>query len=330
MNNREEKMSRNSNKAVFAVILTTAVGGWTQLACAWDSYGHMAVACVAYQQLTPQSQQRVNDLVKLNPEYQKWLSWTPGGTSQSDKDMMVFMLAATWPDEIKTNKSFTADGSDHGDRPEGSPNPGANKGYGDMLMHKYWHFVDTPFTRDGTALPPLPAPNAQERIALFRAVLSSTNDDQLKSYDLVWLLHLVGDVHQPLHCATRVSNTDTNGDAGGNGVKLSCTGCPPNLHAFWDDLLGSGESSQVLPAVVTAAKRLPAPDPALAAKSDEKNWVAESFQAAQANVYQPPVGTGDGPFSLSSSYEKNAKTLAAERIALAGARLANLINHELK
>jgi hypothetical protein len=60
-------------------------------------------------------------------------------------------------------------------------------------MHKYWHFIDTPFTIDGTALPAIPTPNAQERIALFRTVLASTSADPLKSYDLTWLLHLVGD-----------------------------------------------------------------------------------------------------------------------------------------
>jgi len=89
-------------------------------------------------------------------------------------------------------------------------------------MHKYWHFIDTPFTTDRTALPPIPAPNAQERIALFRTVLASTSADPLKSYDLTWLLHLVRDVHQPLHASTRVGSTDPNGDSGGNLGKLSC------------------------------------------------------------------------------------------------------------
>jgi len=77
------------------------------------------------------------------------------------------------------------------------------------------------------------------QIAAFRAVLASTssdpNLDKLKSYDLSWLLHLVGDVHQPLHSTTRVSTTKPDGDDGGNGVKLTS---PANLHTFWDDVLG--------------------------------------------------------------------------------------------
>ena len=54
--------------------------------------------------------------------------------------------------------------------------------------------------------------------------------DALKSYDLSWLLHLVGDVHQPLHASTRVSSTDPGGDAGGNLLKLNCAHC--ELHAL--------------------------------------------------------------------------------------------------
>jgi hypothetical protein len=291
----------------------------------------MAVAYLAYQKLTPAAEKRANDLIKLNPKYTEWSGWVPANASPADKDMMVFMFAATWADEIKGDPAYTSDGTANGNRPDGSPDPTANKGYDDKLMHKYWHFVDTPFTRDGTPLPSIPSPNARERIALFRGVLGSGSDDALKSYDLTWLLHLVGDVHQPLHCATRVSATATQGDSGGNDVKLSCTGCPKELHAFWDELLGTAASAQagVKPAM-KAAKKLPPADPTLAAKSDENIWVSESFQAAQDTLYQPPVGDGNGPFSLDSTYRNAAKALARKRIALAGARLGNLINNELK
>jgi S1/P1 Nuclease len=235
------------------------------------------------------------------------------------------MIAATWADRIKRDSTYTQDGSQGGNRPDGSPDPGKNAGYDDLLMHKYWHFIDTPFTKDGTPLPAIPTPNAQERIALFRTVLASSSADRLKSYDLTWLLHLVGDVHQPLHVSTRVSSTDPNGDSGGNLVKLSCAHC--ELHAFWDDLLGTDHD---LNTVVKAARELPAADAALAAKSDEQDWIAESFTEAQQTVYAPPITAGDGPFTLTTEYEKDAGKLAKVRVALAGARLANLLNTELK
>ncbi len=195
------------------------------------------------------------------------------------------------------------------------------------MMHKYWHFIDKPFATDATSLPAIPTPNAQVRIALFRSVLSSNASDPLKSYDLSWLLHLVGDVHQPLHCSTRVDASNTGGDAGGNLVKLNCNGCPKELHAFWDDVLGTSMKPK---SAVSAAKKLPGADPTLAAKSGEADWVLESFQDAQQDVYVSPVGTGLGPFQLSSSYKKAAKKLAQQRVALAGARLANMLNTELK
>jgi len=170
-----------------------------------------------------------------------------------------------------------------------------------------------------------------ERIALFRGVLASNAKDPLKSYDLVWLLHLVGDVHQPLHCATRVSSGGPDGDDGGNTVKLNCTGCPAKLHTFWDDVPGSAKTVKAaLNPVISAAKKVPTPDPTLAAKTDEKVWIAESFNDAQTVAYQPPIMAGNGPFSLTTTYKDQAHTLAQRRVALAGARLANLLNSELK
>jgi len=192
-----------------------------------------------YQQLTPQAKLRANALVRMNPKYDESVAWVPRTASAADKDMMVFMIAATWPDQIKSDPSSTSDGSHGGNRPDGSPDPGGTRGYFDKLLHKYWHFVDTPFSNDSTVLPPIPTPNAQERIALFRGVLSSTDPDALKSYDLTWLLHLVGDVHQPLRCATRVRSVASEGDNGGTDVKLSCWRCPAELHAFWDDVAGT-------------------------------------------------------------------------------------------
>jgi S1/P1 Nuclease len=293
----------------------------------WDDEGHMMVAYVAYQQLTPVARSRANALLKLNPKYNEWLATLPAAASQADKDMMIFMIAATWPDKIKLDPSYTSDGSDDGDRPDGSPDATRNTGYDDKLMHKYWHFVDQPFTTDGSPLPSIPTPNAQDRIALFRSVLASDASDALKSYDLTWLLHLVGDVHQPLHCATRVDKNDLQGDAGGNEVALHCTGCPSELHAYWDDVVGTSKPPR---SAITAAKKLPVPDPILAAKSSEAGWVTESFQDSKQDVYVNPVGDGHGPFQITSAYKTAARDLAQHRVALAGARLANLLNTEMK
>jgi hypothetical protein len=295
----------------------------------WDDLGHMTVAYVAYQQLTPATRARVKALLKLNPYYTtKWTGMVPKNTAKKNVDQAIFMIAATWPDEIKSDKAYHSDGSQNGDRPPNDPSAKQNVGYTDKARHKYWHFIDTPFSEDGTALPAIPDPNAEERIGVLRAALASNGKDSLKSYDLSWLLHLVGDVHQPLHCATRASASQPDGDAGGNKVTLSCTGCGSELHAFWDDVLGTSKSVN---SAITVGKTLPAPNATLAAKSDAKDWVAESFDAAKQTAYvSPPIGAGGGPFALTASYKTDAKQLAQERVSLAGTRLANLLNTELK
>jgi S1/P1 Nuclease len=312
--------------AALAAILATALGA--QSAFAWNERGHMSVGYVAYKRLKPATRDRVNALLKLNPKYNDWVAKVDHqmpNASADDQNLMIFMLATVWADDIKRDRGYQQDGTQGGNRPRGSPDPGRNTGYLDLLMHKYWHFIDTPFSTDGTPLPPIPTPNAQERIALFRTVLASSSPDELKSYDLVWLLHLVGDIHQPLHASTRVSQADPEGDAGGNFVKLDCAKC--ELHFFWDDLLGTRND---LGSVLRKARKLPEPKASLLAKTDEKEWVAEGFQAAQKVVYAPPVGAGDGPYTLTPEYKKRAGNLAKHRVALAGARLAKLLNDELK
>jgi S1/P1 Nuclease len=320
------KIHRRLLVAGIAVLLAIAVS--IQPASAWNDRGHMSVGYVAYKRLNLATRNRVNALLKLNPKYNDWAAKVEQqmpNASPDDKNLMIFMLATTWADEIKRDRAYKQDGTQGGNRPDGSPDPGRNTGYDDLLMHKYWHFIDTPFSTDGTPLPPIPTPNAQERIALFRNVLASSSPDELKSYDLVWLLHIVGDIHQPLHASTRVSQPDPDGDAGGNLVKLDCAKC--ELHFFWDDLLGTQND---LKTVVKGARKLPKPQGALVAKTDEKDWIAESFQEAQQVVYAPPVGPGNGPYTLTIEYKKSAGKLAKQRVALAGARLAKLLNDELK
>jgi hypothetical protein len=293
----------------------------------------MMVAAAAYQRLTPATRARVDALVGLNPQFNTWKTLIPPTVPPKDRPAMLFMIAATWPDRIKGDPGFSDDGTHNGNRP-GGLSSSRNTGYADRLRHKYWHFVDRPFSRDGTALPMVPTPNAQERIRLFRQVLASTTaTDALKSYDLVWLLHLVGDIHQPLHDSTRVRAAQPDGDDGGNAV-LVCASAPCSqtgerirLHAFWDGALGNQPS---VAAAADAARHLPAADTAPAAITDERAWVQEGFDRAQSQVYANPIGAGIGPFSLTVSYRNAAFALATKEVALAGARLANLLNAELK
>ena len=302
---------------------------------AWGPIGHMAVDYVAYQQLTPAAKVRVRDLLKLNPDYSSWEKQIPAGTSASDHDMMIFMIAAIWADDIKGEPQYSDDGSDGGNTPDGAPSS-QNTGYSDFLRHRYWHFVDIPFSSDHTPLPPIPVPNAQTQIVAFRAVLAFSQPDELKSYDLVWLLHLVGDIHQPLHATTRVTQSDAKGDAGGNRVKLQGDAAS-NLHSYWDDLPGTECKfcSDKIPCVhraIVFGKTLRPVEQIAGRNMDTPTWARESFEYARTEVYEDPIGPGDGPYTIVpwSNYESQAYRLAQKRIALAGARLARILNEELK
>lgn len=302
-------------------------GGMAWPAAAWNGFGHMSIGYVAYQKLDPRTRARVNELLRLNPSYAKWEATIPAGSSPADKDLMIFMIATTWPDQLRNDPAYHDDGAEGGNRPGGAE-AAQNIGYADHLRHKYWHFVDLPFTQDGTPLPEVPAPNAQTQIAAFRAALASASSDDVKSYDLAWLLHLVGDVHQPLHCTARIRKRQPQGDAGGNLVKVCAPECTWTLHWYWDSLPGPNDAS--LSDVIGASKQLPAAPAKAARIGQESEWIAEGFRAAQKYVYAAPVGPEGGPYTLTAKYQNAARKLARKRVALAGARLANLLNQELK
>ena len=316
---------KSTFRLTVALLLLTFI--CSQQVHAWSDPGHMAVAYIAYQRLNPAKRARVNELIKLNPKYNEWVQWLPHGISQSTKNRMIFMIAATWSDQIKGD-GHIKDGPNDGNTPPDDGTADANIGYQDQAMHKYWHFVDEPFSRDGTPTTPPDVPNALTQIAAFRAVLaSSSSSDELKSYDLVWLMHLVGDVHQPLHAAQRFNQQSPTGDAGGNFVTVCSPHCG-SLHSFWDGLLGS-QRNPPPNTIITLAQGLPAPPAGPAADINAQDWINESFMLAKSSVYRSPVGAGNGQFTITTAYRNRARAIAKQRVALAGARLARILNAEL-
>lgn len=294
---------------------------------AWNNFGHMEVAAVAWDKLTPAAKKEAIRLLEINPQFKTWVKGVPAG----QRDQIAFVKAATWPDQIKSLKNYHNDGPHNGDVAPKTPRASQNIGYKDHFRHKYWHFIDEPFSTDGTPLiQPVP-PNAQTQVAEFRKSLADTNaSDSIRSYDLAWLLHLVGDLHQPLHATSRFNRDETSGDAGGNTVKISCAlSCngASELHAFWDNLLG--ETDAAPGEAIQAARDLSPADDQQALQTNESDWIKESFELAKKSVYVSPVENGDGPFALTGSYQENSLAIARRRIALAGARLANLLNEAL-
>ena len=253
---------------------------------AWNDRGHMIVAAIAYDRLGLEVRARVDELLRQNPQYANWTK----GVAKAQAGKVAFMRAATWPDFIKSAPGYENDGN----RPSG-PDSSRNTGYDDHLQHRYWHYIDIPFSTDGTPLEYPPEPNALTQIEAFEEVLASEEkSDALKSYDLVWLIHLVGDVHQPLHATSRFTKDLPHGDEGGNRVLLCARPCRSELHSFWDDNLGTSKS----------------PESAIRA----------------ANGLGTGPRPGAGPYRMTQSYRKAAKLAAENRVALAGARLAGVLN----
>ena len=125
--------------------------------------------------------------------------------------------------------------------------------------------------------------------------------------------------HQPLHCTSRFDHDQPNGDRGGNLVALCARPCRSELHALWDDILGTRPDPE---SAIRKAAKLDAPDPHLAAVKDEDVWIAESLQAAKTSVYVAPIGVGAGPFEVDAEYRRQARAVAAERVAFRPTRVS--------
>jgi hypothetical protein len=334
-------------KLVFTVLITLA---FVRNASAWNTRGHEIVAYIAYEQMDSATRAKVDALVQKNPCITEWTA-DVSSLPANQQSVALFMLSATWPDMIRTasgphaykcqpGHTFVSDGSGGGDIPPPGTAASQNIGFTDTAMHKYWHFIDLPFSTDGTTTTSARHPNALTQIIKLRTALASSEDADLKSYDLAWLTHLVGDVHQPLHDTARFTKNHCvgtppkcSGDNGGNLVIICTTPkCKSELHAYWDGLLGSPDAS--LSSTIRVAKALNArPKPAGADSANVNSWVTDGRELAKSHVYIPPI-SDDEPGSVvgvpDSAYHDQAKTLAQSQVLLAGYRLKALVSTALK
>ena len=302
-------------RVVFAISLLIVTCGRSY---GWNDAGHMFIASVAYSSLTPAARSRVDSLLRLNPKYESWVKRIPDGTPSEQRKKMLFMFASTWADAIRS-ETIQDDA--------GLPFD-LSIGYADTRRHGYWHYIDLTFSTDGTEVRVPPEPNLKTIIPALRDALNANYSDSVKSYSLVWLIHLVGDAHQPVHCAQRASRTSPDGDYGGNSVIVCDPQCGRRLHSLWDSLVDSGNVSAPLKEQQTAL--LQRGNIELAADLNSDTWINESFRLARSKVYVSPIGQGAGPFQLTPAYLAMAKNLANQRAVLAGMRLARVLNAEFK
>jgi hypothetical protein len=281
-------------------------------AALWDSAGHRTVAAIAWEHMTPRARARAVELLLHGPALANFPSLRPVTGDETTRDRVLFLNAATWPDLVRSR--------DHAWH---------------VYHHASWHYADfywdvengRPHDIPGTGPDSL---NAVERIVALRATLAdSSAADTTRAVALAWLLHLVGDIHQPLHSSSRVTPDETlpRGDQGGNTFRLDDD---RNLHGYWDRILSEAIAAEPGEDSIGYAGRIAgqiedAPLP-VSAQTDVVAWAHEGLRLAQTVVYAG-VNRGNAP---SAAYQAEALKVAERRIAVAGYRLAALLNEALK
>jgi hypothetical protein len=153
---------------------------------------------------------------------------------------------------------------------------------------------------------------------------------------LCWVLHLMGDIHQPLHTGSLFTPLlFAEGDRGGNGIR---TGNRSNLHADWDQASSSGGFNENLPLVLNSIAGYE--DSSIAGiSSDSTVWMAESREILNLVVYSDSLKSAirDAEENnnelttqqLSPEYLVGMQGIARQRLGLAGLRLAIFFENEL-
>ncbi|MBB1473715.1 MULTISPECIES: S1/P1 nuclease [unclassified Luteimonas] len=136
---------------------------------------------------------------------------------------------------------------------------------------------------------------------------------------LKFLVHFVGDAHQPLHAGLR-------DDAGGNRHQVNYKGDGSNLHRIWDGTIleRRGLKSRAYAAELLARAPL-AQDPTLQSQTPALDWALESCRIIEAGDVYPP----EGRRVLGDTFLDARLPIVEERLRKAGARLAAMLNHAL-
>ncbi|MGA2268500.1 MAG: S1/P1 nuclease [Bryobacteraceae bacterium] len=188
-----------------------------------------------------------------------------------------------------------------------------------------WHFIDIPIDKPHLDMA-RDCPKGDCVIAKIEDFRKALNDAAItpaeRREDLMFLIHFVGDMHQPLHCSD-------NKDKGGNGVRVDFFGRQMNLHSVWDSGLLSriGTEEQLFGPLSKESAR----HAKKWSKGTVADWAEQAHKASQKIVYGrlPKVAAGT-PVPINAAYEKKADPLIREQIEKAGARLAAVLNATLK
>ena len=303
-------------------------------ATAWDSVSHRLGAAVALDFLSADKRALLLRILRQHPRFDEdFLTQVPGFIDTGDEqEMAVWLLgqAAYWPDIVR-----------------GLPAAEAEK-----YNRPTWHYIDGAWVRDAATM----QGNSYIGIARFddiggedgaaihsegqvhNIVTALDYNTQVladagrpmpeRAVALCWVLHLMADIHQPLHAGSLFSaEVFKRGDRGGNGVRTDAG----NLHARWDRALGAAGLVETLP-VILQQLSAPARPQIQGVESDWSLWLSESRRILLLDVYsdvmKQEIAAADRtrrslrPFTLGADYVSRMEEIARQRIGLAGLRLA--------
>lgn len=307
---------------------------------AWNSVGHMVVAKLAYDELGEKHQLAVYRLLKTHPHFKDFLAAARPKEIENEAEW-VFLRSSYWSDWIRPRK---------------------RDGRGDVSKYHRGeeHYVnialidpkDAKFFAGKTLIDP-DLPNIVTALKTrSNEIKTRTMASEDRAVAFCWLMHLVGDIHQPMHNVSYFSNTPAfiGGDLGGNKFAIKANGRTWKLHAFWDDVLGidrdyaddtaSHQAALYQDALRIAAnlrsqKWADADVDKLTKNTTFESWSREGFELARTVAYRKADGSGllkavesrfDGvseePEEVGKQYIQLAKATAERQVLLAGRRLA--------
>jgi S1/P1 Nuclease len=230
-------------------------------ALAWNFAGHMTTAAICYdvlQQENPQALAAAVALLKQHPQYEKWAKQLEK-VDEDNRDQALFMLAARWPDDIRGNPDYN---------------------------HPEWHYIDyaykPPGQPDSVATADPRDPNIETAFRVNIDILQGHGPAAEKAVALCWVMHLVGDGHQPLHTVSLFTKDHPipTGDQGGNKefIRAKAGGEPLKLHFFWDGLVsGSDDTRDIRKLAIELRNKYPQaeldPKPEAVTPADFADWI---------------------------------------------------------
>ena len=265
-------------------------------ASAYWEYGHQTVAAIAWNNVTPRTRAAITRILAAQAKLD-----TPECPARTIEE------ASVWPDCVKPLKD--ADGK-------------SRFGYAYS-----WHYQNVSICADFDLQPACKDGNCvSTQIDRQRRILA---DRKASAHDrvlaLAFLVHFVGDLHQPLHAGDK-------GDKGGNDAKTTYGDYDParlNLHSVWDGLLAERAISSPPPIV----KRYPAAVRARLSQGTVTDWSRESWSVArhayEVAMHGDPCRPTPARMTMSEADIESLVPIAREEVVKGGLRLARLLDQSL-